>query len=423
MSHRETGNQDICVSVIIPVYNVENYLKACLQSVQKQNIEEIEIICVEDCSTDGSLEVLEACAQEDKRIVILKNKKNEGLSYSRNRGMLAARGSYLMFVDSDDLLAENALIELCDYMSKHEVNAILFNMTTVLEGRAAREKLENTEGQYTQDIETGIYNRGELLGAFSKIRDWKVEAFRYFWKREKLLQTGIQFYPGLIHEDNLFSFYAWMEVDKIAYLKREYYIYRKRDGSIMYSHSYRQVESLFIIFDEILHYWKEHRFSDETDDAIRTYLDSIYRKFLQKKIYFEKYERISLGSPADAYLYEKMWLQRQSAFSYAFLSEDKIQRLKNASKVIIYGAGIVGGEAIELLEQEGIRISAVAVTNPENNSTTIKGYDIKNICSLKSWNKNAMVLLAAVERHHGSMLRVLKEQGFENVMVFDSRDK
>ena len=76
MSHRETGNQDICVSVIIPVYNVENYLKACLQSVQKQNIEEIEIICVEDCSTDGSLEVLEACAQEDKRIVILKNKKN-----------------------------------------------------------------------------------------------------------------------------------------------------------------------------------------------------------------------------------------------------------------------------------------------------------------------------------------------------------
>lgn len=58
MSHRETGNQDICVSVIIPVYNVENYLKACLQSVQKQNIEEIEIICVEDCSTDGSLEVL-----------------------------------------------------------------------------------------------------------------------------------------------------------------------------------------------------------------------------------------------------------------------------------------------------------------------------------------------------------------------------
>ena len=112
MSHRETGNQDICVSVIIPVYNVENYLKACLQSVQKQNIEEIEIICVEDCSTDGSLEVLEACAQEDKRIVILKNEKNEGLSYSRNRGMLAARGSYLMYVDSDDLLAENALIEL-----------------------------------------------------------------------------------------------------------------------------------------------------------------------------------------------------------------------------------------------------------------------------------------------------------------------
>ena len=83
----------------------------------------------------------------------------------------------------------------------------------------------------------------------------------------------------------------------------------------------------------------------------------------------------------------------------------------------------MGGEAIQLLEQEGIRISAVAVTNLENNSTTINGYDIKDICSLESWNKIAVVLLAAVERHHASMLRILKEHGFENIMMFDARDK
>lgn len=419
----KTMDQDISVSIIIPVYNVENYLKACLQSVQKQAIEKIEIICVEDCSTDGSLAVLETCAEEDGRIVILKNEKNEGLSYSRNRGMLAASGKYLMFVDSDDLLAENALIELCDYMSKHEADAILFNMTVILEGEAAREKYENISDKSGRDIEPGIYGRGELLNAFSKICDWKVEAWRYFWKREKLLQMGIQFYPGLIYEDNLFSFYAWMKADRIVYLKRAYYIYRKRDGSIMYSHSYRQAESLFLIFDEILHYWKEQRFSEETDDAIRTYLDSIYRSFLQKKVYAPKYEKLSFGSPADVYLYEKMWSQGRPVFTYAFLSKEKIQRLKEAPKVVVYGAGNVGGEAIQLLEQEGIRISAVAVTNLENNSTTINGYDIKDICSLESWNKIAVVLLAAVERHHASMLRILKEHGFENVMMFDARDK
>ena len=70
----KTMDQDISVSIIIPVYNVENYLKACLQSVQKQAIEKIEIICVEDCSTDGSLAVLETCAEEDGRIVFLPDK-------------------------------------------------------------------------------------------------------------------------------------------------------------------------------------------------------------------------------------------------------------------------------------------------------------------------------------------------------------
>lgn len=89
------------VSVIIPVYNVENYLRQCLDSVMNQSLKEIEIICVDDSSTDGSLDILEECAKKDSRIQVI-TQENAGAGAARNTGMAAARGKYLSFLDSDD---------------------------------------------------------------------------------------------------------------------------------------------------------------------------------------------------------------------------------------------------------------------------------------------------------------------------------
>ena len=90
------------ISVIIPVYNTENYLKECLNSVINQTFKDIEIICVNDGSTDNSLSILEEYARTDSRIKII-NQKNQGVSSSRNNGIKSARGEYIMFLDSDDL--------------------------------------------------------------------------------------------------------------------------------------------------------------------------------------------------------------------------------------------------------------------------------------------------------------------------------
>ena len=83
------------ISVIIPVYNVEDYLHVCINSVLKQTYEDFEIICVEDASTDSSLEILEYFAQKDSRVKILKNDSNKGCGYSRNRGLEEAKGKYI----------------------------------------------------------------------------------------------------------------------------------------------------------------------------------------------------------------------------------------------------------------------------------------------------------------------------------------
>ena len=99
--------EEVKISIIIPVYNVEKYLHECLDSIINQTFKDLEIICVDDGSTDKSSEILEEYEQKDKRFTVI-SQPNKGVSAARNRGMQQAKGKYIMFVDSDDYIASNA---------------------------------------------------------------------------------------------------------------------------------------------------------------------------------------------------------------------------------------------------------------------------------------------------------------------------
>ena len=109
----------IKVSVIIPVYNVEEYLKECLDSVINQTLKEIEIICIDDCSTDNSYNILEEYAKKDDRITIIKNEENLGVGISRNKGIKLSNGEYIGFVDGDDYIANNYFEALYNTAKKY----------------------------------------------------------------------------------------------------------------------------------------------------------------------------------------------------------------------------------------------------------------------------------------------------------------
>ena len=98
-------NQTTKITVILPVYNTKPYIGRCIESLQKQTFRELEFIFVDDCSTDGSMDIVEAFAGQDERVRILRNESNMGAGYSRNRGIEAAQGDYISFIDSDDYLA------------------------------------------------------------------------------------------------------------------------------------------------------------------------------------------------------------------------------------------------------------------------------------------------------------------------------
>lgn len=99
------------ISIIIPVYNVEKFLLYCIRSVLRQSYNNLEIICVDDASQDSSLEILTRIAKEEKRIKIIRNRRNIGLAATRNVGLRAADGDYVLFLDSDDYLASDSIIE------------------------------------------------------------------------------------------------------------------------------------------------------------------------------------------------------------------------------------------------------------------------------------------------------------------------
>ncbi|WP_198295004.1 glycosyltransferase family 2 protein [Brachyspira pilosicoli] len=114
----------IKVSVIVPVYNVEIYLRECLNSIINQTLKEIEIICIDDCSSDNSYNILEEYAKKDNRVKIFKNTQNESVGYNRNLGLKEARGEYISFIDSDDFISEDFLYNLYNTAKKYDSDMV-----------------------------------------------------------------------------------------------------------------------------------------------------------------------------------------------------------------------------------------------------------------------------------------------------------
>lgn len=116
------------VSVVIPVYNTEKYLSACLNSVVNQILGNIEIILIDDCSPDRSIEVINEFLATDNRITLIRHEENQGLGGARNSGISNARGKYISFLDSDDILPVDALFELYQLAEKNEADMVIGNM-------------------------------------------------------------------------------------------------------------------------------------------------------------------------------------------------------------------------------------------------------------------------------------------------------
>jgi glycosyltransferase involved in cell wall biosynthesis len=215
-----TTRRQPLVSLIIPIFNVEPYLDACIHSIRGQTYQNLEIILVEDCSTDGSVRALEKHLA-DERVRLLRHERNAGLSVARNTGIEAAEGDYILFVDSDDLI-EPDLVEACVKCAlDNEADLVLFDFKPFPDGAEVRLRRRHSDGLPTQ-----LPARDVTYFALPQF------AWLKFIRAALLQELGLRFPVGYYYEDGPFHWELGLCAERVFHLGAPYYHYRQRATSI-----------------------------------------------------------------------------------------------------------------------------------------------------------------------------------------------
>lgn len=218
----------IKTTVIVPVYNTELYVRECLESIFAQTQKEIEVIAIDDGSTDKSLEILEEMKQEYPQLMII-SQENHGLGYTRNAGIDIARGEYIYFIDSDDCLNRKDALEICyEYAGKEELELVIF------------------DADIFGDVENkkNAYDRSRMIAEKMQVVSGPQFFKRYFSRTycpctwllyiscDTIKRYGIRFMPNVYYEDNEFYCRLMSHVQRMMYLPEPFYKRRYRKASI-----------------------------------------------------------------------------------------------------------------------------------------------------------------------------------------------
>ena len=235
------------VSIIIPVYNVETYLTECLHSVVNQTFQDMEIILIDDGSSDRSPEIIKIFKEKDNRIKII-TQPNRGVSVARNVGLRVASGKYILFIDSDDTILPNTVETLYRRAVETQSDLLLGNVIYIY---------SNGEQLHPFKRKEKIYNQIGMLGEeyYAKLMEdntFPPLVYLFFIKRELIIKNKIFFKEGIIHEDELWCVKAMLSAKKVSLIDFCYYNYFQRNGSLMNSNNKEfRIKSLFIVAKEL----------------------------------------------------------------------------------------------------------------------------------------------------------------------------
>ena len=227
---------DIKVSVILPIYNQEKYLTKALNSLQKQTLRDIEIICINDGSQDNSLKLLEEFAENDSRIKII-NQQNHGSGPARNKGLKLAKGEYIAFLDPDDWLEPEAFEILYNKSKKQNCDMVVFNFKKV-------SPTGETISQF--DLKKRLQNFFNLSESENfNWRDFKPKVFggiyptawNKFYNRTFVEKSKLHFTKCSLAEDNVFVFGATLKAKDIGFVDKSLYNYQIHENSAIRSRS------------------------------------------------------------------------------------------------------------------------------------------------------------------------------------------
>ena len=270
------------VSVIVPVYNTEEYLEECLDSIISQTLEDIEIICIEDNSSDDCLKILKEYSKKDDRIILIENESNQGQSISRNKGLDIANGEYVTFLDSDDKIQEDAYEKLYKFAKDYDHDLVVFNAirfndegvewTCVLHSKAGYDKTYS---------KTNIFEHKTLIYDTSMSK---------FIRKDLIDDSGFKFLENMLYEDLLFSMELFCASKCLGILPDVNYYWRVRT-----SENYSVTQNVFKLKNLKDRITISKRILDvfNSSEKNSSLLDTFYKKLVEIDIlqYINEFDR------------------------------------------------------------------------------------------------------------------------------------
>lgn len=278
------------VSIILPVYNVEKYLNECLDSIVNQTFSDMEIICINDGSTDNSLAILNSYASRDGRIKII-SQENAGMGAARNVGIRAAKGDYIFFIDSDDFIYLDAIEEMYGSAVLNDSDMVLFRRTREFD----IDRETNHEGYNFDNIfKISGDDYKEFTFDYTDLKNHVLNSYLSVWmkfyKREFLnLYDDFYFQEGIAYEDGLFHVKVFLRARRMSHIPKVYYYYRNNPSSVMNNSSYNM--DIFKVVDSVEEFLIDNGYYDEFKNEFDFYKITQISQYLfssASEEYFQK---------------------------------------------------------------------------------------------------------------------------------------
>ena len=226
------------VSVIVPIYKTEKYLERCLESIVSQTLQNIEILCIDDCSPDNSCEIVQKFAQADPRVKLISHKKNLGLGGARNTGIRAAKADYIASIDSDDYVTPTMMEALLTATNHGKIDIVVCGF----------EKVSDDGNLISQHV----YQADEIANVDNNIDIFSIMTPSFWnklWRKSLFIDHNIEFPEHMFYEDLATTPIILTKAKTIKFTKPAHYKYVIREQSIMTSYSAKHITDYFLVFD------------------------------------------------------------------------------------------------------------------------------------------------------------------------------
>lgn len=324
-------------SIIVPVYNIRLYLSQCIESVLTQKFEDFELILINDGSTDGSDIICDKYADFDSRIRVFHN-ENSGLSVARNIGVLNALGDYILFLDGDDFLDKEALLNIKEALNNNQEIEILTGKFIYY---------LNDSDYFVEDFElpSDIISEknGEevLIYYFKNINVGMWSACRSVFNRTFFVSNGFRFEPNLTSEDLALIPFVYLKANRISVVNKPFYYYRQnREGSIMNTTNAKRHIDMIKIVQTYEDFTLSNKHSEEFNKLLINEIAFIYFSYLK-----------TIHMVNDNNLTELYYIYRKKIYLLKYLESPKVKVLKLL--IVIFGVKFGSGIFSQMITTYG----------------------------------------------------------------------